>query len=174
MTLNPEARVKEQWEKAISAKDTIMLCILGQEIDDEGKSQHEHAAKWTPRYPVHLREDLEVWAAEEYVKQLNMSKKSRHDLNQTSINQRKAPHPNGNPSIKFETLRKALEKERHSRAAVEQAVKRCIAKNKGKECPWRMQGCASQYQIINAPIRDGRDKPTPGSCFYQKIDQETA
>jgi hypothetical protein len=173
LAINPHK--KRQLElKQLSRESALEIYVeYQQEVDDEGRSAEEIDNRINTMYPDIERRDLEIQAAENYLSTTwgIQRKKQTTTPPEQRVHEEKASK-NPNPILTYKELRNEFWKNDHN--AVKEAVTRGISQGlKGaKKRPWLLKGIASEYQIAEAEIRHGFDKPTPSSCKYQKTHQE--
>jgi hypothetical protein len=145
-----------------------------QEVDEEGRTAEEIDNSMTTRYPNIERRSLEAQAAENYLsKTWGIQRKQATTPPEQGV-QAVKESGNPNPILTYKELRKEFGDADY--AAVKQAVDRAIADGPTEggglpteKQPWPIKGIAYQYQIVEARTREGRSKPTPSVCRYQKI-----
>ena len=179
LALNPHKKKELEFNRLQSESSFDIFSKYQQEIDDEGRSDEETDKSLATMYPNVERRDLEIQAAENYLSATWGFKRTK----QTTTPPEQGVHEeedsnNPNPILTYKELKREFR--RADYAAVKQAVDRAIADGLAKgeglakeKRPWPVKGVADQYQIVNAGIREGRNKPTPAACKYQKIHSES-
>jgi hypothetical protein len=179
LALNSHKKKELELNQPQSASSFDIFSKYQQEIDDEGRSDEETDNSLATMYPDTERRDLEIQAAENYLSAtwgIQRTKQTTTPPVQDVHEEKESNNPN--PILTYKELQKEFQDADY--AAVKQAVDRAIADGLAKgeglakeKRPWPMGGIADQYQIVNAGIREGRNKPTPAACKYQKIHRES-
>jgi hypothetical protein len=172
--LNPHKKKELELRQPQSTSSFDVVSKYQQEIDDEGRSDEEADKSLTTMYPDIERRDLEIQAAENYLRTtwgIQRTKQTTTPPEQCAHEAKESNNPN--PILTYKELHKEFRNADYD--AVKEAVTRGISKglDEGRRRPWPLKGIADKYQIVKAEIRNGFDKPTPASCKYQKIYQES-
>ena len=175
--LNPHKKRQLEFKRLSRDPETAFEIHIKyqQEVDEEGRTNEEIDNSMTTRYPHIERSRLELQAAENYLSKtwgIQRKKQATTPLEQGVQEVKESGNPN--PILTYKELQKEFQDADY--AAVKQAVDRAIAdgltEGEGlptEKQPWPIKGIAYQYQIVEARTREGRSKPTPSVCRYQKI-----
>ena len=141
-----------------------------QEIDEDGRTQEEIDKTTITKFPNLSRLDLEVQAAENYIATKWGIARKQSSEKEAEESKSKERITNQNPVLNWSELLKELESPNVSADTIGKAVGRSISKgHKRVSTPWAIGGCASRYQIVDDPVKDNKERPTPASCKYQKV-----
>jgi hypothetical protein len=185
-SLNPLKQLKNQIDQDTSMlKDESdkfqMLYKYEQEIDQEGKTIKENAEGSKILYPNFNRKDLELLAADDYLKRSFAQSPSNSETRSYENEQitHKSWRENTNPRLTYRQMIEDLSREPvFSKNTVDTAIRRCIKdiiKNDLK-LPKEISrnGLMDDYQLVGlGPIVAPSTYPSPSACIYQKISQST-
>jgi hypothetical protein len=175
--LNPHKKGEAEYEAALAGgfddmpdRGFPILHRYTQEIDEDGRTQEETDKTTITKLPNLSRLELELQAAENYIAtKWGIPRKQPSEKKAEESKSRK-PITNQNPVLSWSELLKKLETPNISANTISRAVGRSIRKGQKKGSPpWAIGGCASEYQIVDNPLRDHKELPTAASCKYQKI-----
>ena len=175
--LNPHKKGEAEYEAALAEsfndmpdKQYQILYRYTQEIDEDGRTQEDIDKITTTKYPNLSRLELEVQAAENYIAIKWGIARKQSSEKEAEESKSKERITNQNPVLNWSELLKVLESPNVSADTIGKAVGRSISKgHKRVSTPWTIGGCASGYQIVDNPVKDNKERPTPASCKYQKI-----
>ena len=181
MALNPHKRRQQELNqilagasKKLNDKQFVALHEYEEEVGNEGYSQMEADSEQATLYPDVRRHDIEIQAAENYL-EATWGIRRKHTPTELAADDLpdKITKKNPNPILNLRELIKELEKVGYEDSAARTETTRSINKWFGKrKHPWPIGGCAAEYQIVESEIKEGKDKPTPAWCKYQKIYRE--
>lgn len=175
--LNPHKKRQLEFKQLSRDPETAFEIAIKyqEEVNEEGRNDEEIDNSMSTRYPHIERRSLEVQAAENYLSKtwgIQWKKQANTPLEQGIQEDKESGNPN--PILTYKELQREFGDADYD--AVKQAVHRAIAdgltEGEGlptEKQPWPIKGIAYQYQIVEARTREGRGKPTPSVCRYQKI-----
>jgi hypothetical protein len=175
--LNPHKKGEAEYEAVLAGRFDDMpdrefpiLHRYTQETDEDGRTQEDIDKITTTKYPNLSRLELELQAAENYIAtKWGIPRKQSSEKKAEESKSRK-PITNQNPVLSWSELLKELETPNVSANTISRAVGRSIRKGQKKGSPpWTIGGCASEYQIVDNPLRDNKELPTASTCKYQKV-----
>lgn len=175
--INPHKKGEAEYEAALAGsfndmpeKQSQILYRYTQEIDEDGRTQEDIDQVTITKYPDISRLELEVQAAENYIATKWGIERKQPPEKETEESKNKKQITNPNPVLGWSELLKELATPNVPANTISKAVERSIVKRHKKVClPWTIGGCASEYQIVDDPIKENQQRPTPATCQYQKI-----
>jgi hypothetical protein len=175
--LNPHKKGEAEYETAlaeglisISDKQFQILYRYTQEVDESGRTQEETDKTAITKLPNLTQLELELQAAENYIAIKWEIARKRPPEKEAEESKGKKQSTNPNPVLDWSELLKELETPNVSANTISRAIGRSISNGQKKGSPpWAIGGCASEYQIVDDPIKENQQRPTSASCKYQKI-----
>ena len=147
-----------------------ILYRCAQETDEDGRTQEEIDKITTTKSPNLSRLELEIQAAENYIATKWEIPRKQPSEKEAEESKTKKAFTNTNPVLSWKELLRELMTPNISANTISRAVGRSIRKGQKKGSPpWTIGGCASEYQIVDNPLRDNKELPTAASCKYQKV-----
>ena len=179
--LNPQ----EQWVVKASNKDLPSFeehIRHKQEVDEDGLAEADWSEERRLIAPTHSRNQLETWAAKNFLRQEKCIGRTPGANNDKSSAGNKNPELNYKELLDEEVIMKGANKKKieTDRGTANKAINRALEGKNELDLPIKIQNCGNldQYQII----RLGKPKPTgtngetkisPTDCMYQKISGKT-
>lgn len=175
MAFNPHH--KRQLEISAALKDvqlkkdkSKMLYEYEQEVNEEGRTQKEIDAATKLQYPSINRRELEIQAAENYIKIKWGTTRRIQAVDKESEGEYQITADNPNPVLSWKDYKNQVVNKLNSDTKERNAVQRSIAKYFNKQTlPWPIGERESKYQIVDYVNDEKRGRPTPRYCKYQKI-----
>jgi hypothetical protein len=169
---NPHKAWEIKMKRLIAEGNVDAYFEYCQAVDCEGRTDEEIDNSRIIMYPFIERRDLEIWAAENYLRDtwgIQRKKQATTPLEQGVQEVKDSGNPN--PILTYKELQTEFEDADYD--AVKQAAARGINDGLIKgDPPWHLGGIAQKYQIVSFTILEKKTRPTPASCEYQKIDHE--
>jgi hypothetical protein len=176
-------KLNPQEQGALKASDKHRLSFeehirVEQEVDENGLTEADWSEAKRLIGPTNSRNQLETWAAENFLRQEKRIHRSPTANNEKTLSRNKNPELNYKKLMSEAVIVEGASKKKieTERATANRAINRALEGKNVLDLPIKIQNCGNldRYQIIRLgepkPSRtNGEMKISPSDCMYQKI-----